>query len=93
MGIDHGLITHLARWLLAEVGIVPKALVVATREQLEGVGNTSAIPVPALKDTCEFLEEELQENFDVDVKFPFDVEGASTSSSRRCRTTCSRRTR
>jgi Fe-S oxidoreductase len=76
IGIDHGLITHLARWLLAEVGIAPKALVVATREQLEGVGNTSAIPVPALKDTCEFLEEELKEHFDVDVKFPFDVEGA-----------------
>ncbi len=76
IGIDHGLITHLARWLLAEVGIAPKALVVATREQLEGVGNTSAIPVPALKDTCEFLEEELKENFDVDLKFPMDVEGA-----------------
>jgi Fe-S oxidoreductase len=76
MAIDHGLVTHLARWLLAEVGIVPKALVVATREQLEGVGNTSAIPPEALKDTCEFLEEELQEHFNADVKFPIDVEGA-----------------
>ena len=34
MGIDHGMITHLGRWILAEVDIVPKALVVATREQL-----------------------------------------------------------
>ncbi|MFH1530166.1 MAG: (Fe-S)-binding protein [Pseudomonadota bacterium] len=76
MGVDHGLVTHLSRWLLAEVGIIPKALVVATREQLEGVGNTSAIPVPALKDTCEFLEEEFTDNFDVQVKFPIDVEGA-----------------
>jgi Fe-S oxidoreductase len=76
LGIDHGLITHLARWLLAEIDVAPKALVVATREQLEGVGNTSAIPVPALKDTCEFLEEELQENFGVEAKFPIDVEGA-----------------
>ena len=55
MGVDHGLVTHLARWLLAEVGVIPKALVVATREQLEGVGNTSAIPPAALIDTCEFL--------------------------------------
>ena len=76
LGIDHGLITHLGRWILSEVGLAPKALVVATREQLEGVGNTSAIPAEALRDTCEFIEEELQENFNVDVKFPIDVEGA-----------------
>ncbi|OGK08144.1 MAG: hypothetical protein A2Y63_02475 [Candidatus Riflebacteria bacterium RBG_13_59_9] len=76
MGIDHGLLTHLARWLLAEVGVIPKALVVAVRAQLEGVGNTSAIPPKALVDTCEFLEEELEEIYHVKVKFPFDVEGA-----------------
>jgi Fe-S oxidoreductase len=77
MGVDHGLITHLSRWILAEIGIVPKALVVATREQLEGkTGNTSAIPVPALKDTCEFLEEELVDLYNLPAKFPIDVEGA-----------------
>ncbi|MGW8180864.1 MAG: 4Fe-4S dicluster domain-containing protein, partial [bacterium] len=76
MGVDHGLVTHLARWLLAEINVIPKALVVSVREQLEGVGNTSAIPVPALKDTCEFLEEEFQDIYNVDVKFPMDVEGA-----------------
>jgi Fe-S oxidoreductase len=76
VGIDHGLITHLARWLLAEIKVIPKALVVSVREQLEGVGNTSAIPVPALKDTCEFLEEELQDLYGVDIKYPFDVEGS-----------------
>ena len=76
IGIDHGLITHLARWLLAEIEVIPKALLVSVREQLEGVGNTSAIPVPALKDTCEFLEEELQDIYNVDIKYPFDVEGA-----------------
>jgi len=77
MGVDHGLVTHLARWLLSEIDVIPKALLVATRAQLEGVGNTSAIPVPALKDTCEFLEEEFQDIYHVDdVKFPMDVEGA-----------------
>jgi hypothetical protein len=77
MGVDHGLMTHLARWILGELGIVPKALVVATREQLQGkTGNTSAIPVVALKDTCEFLEEELMENYNLPAKFPMDVEGA-----------------
>ena len=76
LGIDHGLVTHLARYLLSEIDVIPKALLVATREQLEGVGNTSAIPVPALKDTCEFLEEELEEIYGVKITFPFDIEGA-----------------
>jgi Fe-S oxidoreductase len=76
VGIDHGLVTHLARWLLAEIDLIPKALLVAVREQLQGVGNTSAIPVPGLKDTCAFLEEELRDLFGVELSFPFDVEGA-----------------
>ncbi len=76
IGIDHGLVTHLARWALAEVGIIPRALVVSVREQLDGkTGNTSAIPLPALKDTCEFLEEELHDIYHVDIDYPFDVEG------------------
>src|SRR4030042_107074 len=36
MGADHGLVTHLARWILAELDIIPKALLVSVREQLEG---------------------------------------------------------
>jgi Fe-S oxidoreductase len=77
MGVDHGLVTHLARWLLAEVDVIPKALLVSVREQLEGVGNTSAIPVVALRDTCEFLEEEFEEEYGVTgIKFPIDVENA-----------------
>jgi Fe-S oxidoreductase len=78
LGIDHALITHLARWILAEIGIVPKALKVSVREQLEGeTRNTSAIPVIALRDTCEFLEEELEDIYPgAGIKFPIDVEGA-----------------
>ena len=77
VGIDHGLLTHLARWILAETNIIPRALLVSVREQLEGdTGNTSAIPVPALKDTVEFLEEELEDIYNVNIKFPFDQEGA-----------------
>jgi Fe-S oxidoreductase len=77
MGIDHGLVTHLARYALAEVDLIPRALLVSVREQLEGKsGNTSAIPLPALKDSCEFLSEELQDIYGVDIPYPFDVEGA-----------------
>jgi Fe-S oxidoreductase len=78
LGIDHALVTHLARWVLAEIDVVPKALKVSVREQLEGeTRNTSAIPVVALQDTCEFLEEELEDIFPgAGIKFPIDVEGA-----------------
>ena len=77
MGIDHGLITHLGRYILSEIGIAPRALVVSTREQLIGTtGNTSAIPVPALLDTLEFLSEDMKEAKGIDIPFPIDQEGA-----------------
>ena len=77
MGIDHGLVTHLGRYILSEIGIAPRALVVSTREQLIGAtGNTSAIPVPALLDTLEFLSEDMEEEKGIDIPFPIDQEGA-----------------
>jgi len=77
MGIDHGLITHLGRYILSEIGIAPRALAVSVREQLTGAtGNTSAIPVPALLDGLEFLSEEMQEEKGIEIPFPIDQEGA-----------------
>jgi Fe-S oxidoreductase len=71
LGIDHGLITHLARWLLAEVNVIPKALVVAVRAAA-GQGEHQCHHRAWLKDTCEFLEEELHEMAGIDARFPFD---------------------
>jgi Fe-S oxidoreductase len=77
MGIDHGLITHLGRYILSEIGIVPRALAVSVREQLVGAtGNTSAVPVPALLDTLEFLSEEIKDGIGVEAPFPIDQQGA-----------------
>ena len=77
LGIDHGLIAHLGRYVLSEAGIAPKGLVVSVREQLEGAtGNTSAIPLPALLDNLEFLQEELQDITGKLVEFPVDQVGA-----------------
>ncbi len=73
MGIDHGLMTHLGRYILSEAGISPKGLVVSVREQLEGkTGNTSAIPLPALMDNLEFLQEEVAEMKGAEVHLPVD---------------------
>ncbi len=77
MGIDHGLLTHLARYTLSEIDIAPRALVVSTREQLEGeTGNTSGFPLPAILDGLEFLEDDMEEEQGVKLPFPLDVEGA-----------------
>lgn len=77
LGIDHGLIAHLSRYVLSEAGIAPKGLMVSVREQLEGpTSNTSAIPLPALLDNIEFLQEELQDMTGKLVEFPTDVESA-----------------
>jgi len=76
MGIDHGLVTRLGRYILSEVGIAAKGLVVSVREQLEGkTANTSAIPLPALLDNLEFLQEELEDMKGISVPFPVDQEG------------------
>lgn len=77
MGIDHGLVTHLGRYILSEIGITPRGLVVSVREQLAGKsGNTSAVPVPALLDSLEFLSEDMKEQTGVDIPFPIDQAGA-----------------
>ena len=77
MGVDHGIITHLARYVLSHIDIVPRALVISTREQLEGeTRNTSAFPWVAVKDSMEFLEEEIEEEKGISAKFPVDVEGS-----------------
>ena len=76
MGVDHGLVTHLARYILSEIGIVPKALQISVRAQLHGEShNTSAIPVRGLLNNIEFLEEELEEMKEAKIKLPVDREG------------------
>ena len=73
LGVDHGLITRLGRYILSLIGIVPKALQVSVREQLEGqTHNTSKIPKNALLNTLEFLSEEMEENLGIKVEFPVD---------------------
>lgn len=73
MGIDHGLMTRLGRYILSLIGIVPKALQVSVREQLTGeTHNTSKIPKAAMLDTLEFLSEEMEENLGVKFTFPVD---------------------
>ncbi len=77
MGIDHRIVVRLGRFIMSRVGIVPKALSVSVNEQIKGPArNTSAIPLKALKDNLEFLEEEIFELKGKRVRFPLDVRNA-----------------
>jgi Fe-S oxidoreductase len=76
LGVDHGLITRLGRYIMSLIEIVPKALQVSVREQLRGeTRNTSKVPKPALIDTLEFLSEEMEEMLGLKVEFPLDQSG------------------
>lgn len=73
LGVDHGIITRLGRYILSLIGIVPKALQVSVREQLEGeTHNTSKVPKAALQNTLEFLSEELKDVLGINMEFPQD---------------------
>jgi len=76
LGIDHGLLAHLGRYILSMAGIAPKALQVSVREQLEGeTHNTSKVPKIALGATLDFLAEELEEGLGLQLDFPVDQPG------------------
>jgi Fe-S oxidoreductase len=76
LGIDHGLVTHLGRYVLSLAGIAPRALEISVREQLEGeTHNTSKIPKPALESNLEFLAEELEELLGISITYPVDEPG------------------
>jgi len=73
LGIDHGLVTHLGRYILSLAGIAPKALEVSVQEQLEGeTHNTSKIPKPALESNLDFLAEEIEDLLGISLSYPVD---------------------
>ncbi len=74
-GIDTAEITMAGREILDSIGIGQKY----SNEiigKVHKLGNNLGLPEPALADTLEGLEEEVQEDIGVDVKYPLDQEGA-----------------
>jgi Fe-S oxidoreductase len=74
-GIDTAEITMAGREILDHIGIGQKYSneIIA---KVHKIGNNLGLPEPALADTLEGLEEEVQEDIEVDVKYPLDQEGA-----------------
>ncbi len=74
-GIDTAEITMAGREILAHIGVGQKYSneIIA---KVHKIGNNLGLPEPALADTLEGLEEEVQEDLEIDVKYPLDQEGA-----------------
>ncbi len=77
VGLDNGLITREIRKLFSqELGIhMPELHEKGTVKQLE-VGSSTGLNRAGLADIMEFAEEDIREKTGLDIKIPFDVEGA-----------------
>jgi len=74
-GIDTAEITIAARQIMAEIGISTKYITEVVAKVYQ-TGNNLGIPPAAWKDNCEFLEEDIQEETGLSIRFPVDEEGA-----------------
>jgi Fe-S oxidoreductase len=77
IGVDNGLITHEIRKLFSqELGIAPKEIHEKGSVQQMRVGSTTGMNPMAVKDSVEFIQEEMEEITGYKVEIPWDKEGA-----------------
>ena len=77
MGVDNGLIAHEIRKLLSmELGIAAKELHELGSVQQLKVGSSTGMNDLVVKDNIEFIDEDMTEMTGIEVKTPWDVEGA-----------------
>ncbi len=74
-GIDTAEITMAAREVMCAMGVSTKYVTEVVAKVYEQ-GNNLGIPPAAWKDNCEFLEEDVQEQTGVPIRFPVDDYGA-----------------
>jgi Fe-S oxidoreductase len=74
-GIDTAEITTAAREIMAAVGVSTKYVTEVVAKVYE-TGNNLGIPPLAWIDNCEFLDEDVEEEEGLPVRFPVDQEGA-----------------
>lgn len=70
-GIDTAEVTIAARHILSELGIMPKFMQ-GIAANMAKTGNNMGLPVPAIVDTAEFIEDEIREETGLDIKVPID---------------------
>jgi Fe-S oxidoreductase len=77
IGVDNALITHEIRKLFSqELGIAPKEIHDKGTLQHLRVGSTTGMNPMAVKDSVDFIQEEMEEITGYKVEIPWDKEGA-----------------
>lgn len=77
IGVDNGLITHEIRKLFSqEMGIAPKELHEKGTVQQLRVGSSTGMNPAAVRDSVDFIQEEMEEITGYKVEIPWDQEGA-----------------
>jgi Fe-S oxidoreductase len=77
IGVDNGLITHEIRKLFSqEMGIAPKELHEKGTVQQLRVGSSTGMNPAAVRDSVDFIQEEMEEITGYKVEIPWDKEGA-----------------
>ena len=71
MGVDMATFNRMARGMLVSVGIMPEGVAVVAKDQWE-VGNQMGVLKEEYLDTLLWMEEELQDELDPDIKIPID---------------------
>jgi Fe-S oxidoreductase len=74
-GIDTAEVTMAGREILASIGVGQKYSNEIIGKVFK-IGNNLGLPKPALADTLEGLEEEVEEDLEIPVRFPLDQKGA-----------------
>jgi Fe-S oxidoreductase len=77
IGADNGLVTHELRKLFSqEMGITAKEIHENGSMLQLKAGSSTGMNATVVKDNIEFIDEEMKEKTGIDVKTPWDVEGA-----------------
>jgi len=72
MGVDYATFNRMARGLLVSVGVMPEGVAVVSKDQWE-IGNQMGVLKEDYLETLEWMEEELQSEFDdPEIKIPID---------------------
>jgi len=72
MGVDYATFNRMARGLLVSVGVMPEGVAVVSKDQWE-IGNQMGVLKEDYLDTLEWMEEELQSEFEnPNIKIPID---------------------
>lgn len=75
MGIDNSVLTRKGRAIQDKIGRTPKTMQKVVQVSLE-TGNTDGASETAFRAAIDFLEGEMRDEHDVDIRIPIDVVGA-----------------